>query len=118
MKKIFSFILLIIFIGLVFGFTNISLQEEEPAGKKIFIVNKCGTCHAIQSEGLTTNTKLKNVPDLSDVGTRRTADFIMKFITKKEKLNNKLHMIAFKGSDEDLKTLAKWLETLKPSEVK
>ena len=42
----------------------------------------------------------------------------MKFITKKEKLNNKLHMIAFKGSDEDLQTLAKWLETLKPSEVK
>ncbi|HCY76112.1 MAG TPA: hypothetical protein DHV28_09350 [Ignavibacteriales bacterium] len=118
MKKIFSFILLIIFVGFVFGFTNTSLQEEEPAGKKIFIANKCVTCHSVKAEDLISNTKLKNVPDLSDVGTRRNADFIMKFITKKEKLNNKLHMIAFKGSDEDLQTLAKWLETLKPSEVK
>lgn len=67
---------------------------------------------------MTTKSKKKNVPDLSYVGTKHNSDFISKFITKQEKLNDAQHPAAFKGSDEDLQTLAKWLESLKASKEK
>ena len=113
MKNIISYLSFIIFLSLIYGFTNLYIQDDEPAGKKIFVDSKCGSCHSIEAEGLTTKSKKKNVPDLSDVGTKRNSDFISKFITKQEKLNDAQHPMAFKGSDEDLQKLANWLESLK-----
>lgn len=115
MKNIISFLFLISFIGIIYGFTSFNSQGEEPAGKQIFVDSKCGNCHSIEAEGLTTKSKKKNVPDLSDVGTKHNADFIMKFITKQETMNDAQHPMGFKGSDEELLTLAKWLESLKES---
>ncbi|OGU30416.1 MAG: hypothetical protein A2057_11830 [Ignavibacteria bacterium GWA2_35_9] len=116
MKNIISFFFLISFIGIVYGFTNLDSQDDDPAGKQIFVDSKCVSCHSIEAVGLTTKSKKKNIPDLSDVGTRHNADFIMKFVTKQETLNDAQHPMAFKGSDEELLTLAKWLESLKVSE--
>ncbi len=118
MKNIISYLSLIIFLGFIYGFANFSTQTEEPAGKKIFVNSKCGSCHSIEAEGLKTKSKKKNIPDLSDVGTKHKADFISKFITKQEKLNDAQHAVAFKGSDEDLQTLSKWLQSLKTSKAK
>ncbi|HJY63080.1 MAG TPA: cytochrome c [Ignavibacteria bacterium] len=113
MKNIISFLALIIFISFLYGFTNFRSQDEEPAGKKIFVDNKCGSCHSIEAVGLTTKSKKKNVPDLSEVGSKHTSEFIVKYLTKQEAIDDVKHSIVFKGSDEELLTLAKWLESLK-----
>jgi len=106
------FLVLAVFLSFIYGFANSRLQEE-PAGKKIFVDNKCGSCHSIESQGLTTKSKKKNVPDLSNVGSKHTSDFIIKYLTKQESIDDVKHSMAFKGSDEDLLALAKWLESLK-----
>ena len=52
-------------------------------------------------------------PDLSTVGSERTADWISKWITKQETLNGKKHSVEFKGKPEDLKTLSEWVASFK-----
>ncbi len=80
-------------------------------GKAIFVAQKCTTCHAISSQGLPKENPKGG--DLSDVGTKHNADWIMAFITKQETLNGKKHMKKFGGTDEELHTLANWLASLK-----
>ncbi len=113
MTIIYKFIPIITAIILFAGFRALSLQEEEPAGKRIFIDNKCTSCHTVAAAGITSKTKKKNIVDLSDVGNELKSDFIIKFVTKQEKLEGVGHPIAFKGSEEELNTLVKWLESLK-----
>jgi hypothetical protein len=109
MNKVFglfiSFFILIIFYG--FGVNSTS---DHP-GKTIFIEKKCITCHSVDSEGVTSKAKKKN--DLSEIGSTYKADFLSKFLTKQENINNKKHGTAFKGTEDELKSLTSWLETLK-----
>jgi len=90
---------------------TITAQDKKAAtGKDLFQNAKCGMCHGIESEKLTTKGK---APDLSNVGAEKKADWITKYLKKEEKLNDKVHTIAFKGTDDELKTLSNWLATLK-----
>lgn len=98
-----------------FLFISIAIQGQDKkavTGKDVFVNAKCGMCHGIESEKLTTKGK---APDLSNIGVEKKADWLAKFLTKQEKLNGKAHMMAFKGTDEELKTLSSWLATLKKS---
>ncbi len=88
-------------------------QQEDHPGKKVFMDSKCTTCHTVQSQAITMKTTKKNMVDLSSVGTVYQANFIEKFLTKQEKIEDKSHPQAFKGSDEQLEQLAEWLTSLK-----
>jgi cbb3-type cytochrome oxidase cytochrome c subunit len=101
------------------GFILVSLfmvrlaAAEDPAGKTLFLANKCNTCHSLQADGI--EAKVKSTakvppPDLSTIGDVKTADWIVKYLKKEEALNNKKHAKAWTGKDEDLMTIAKWLE--------
>lgn len=114
--------------------------DEEPAGKKLFLDNKCNSCHTIASQGVEKKSSAeaeeakdaketkdakegeakeeasaskKKVPDLGGVGVERKADWITKYLQKTEAINGKKHMKKFRGTDEELATLAAWLESLK-----
>lgn len=106
MKKITLSIiaLFILFIG------TVSAQTKEHPGKKVFVDSKCQTCHTVESHELT--SKSKKAVDLSNVGGVYRANFLEQFLVKKEKINNKMHVQAFKGSNDDLHNLAEWLQTL------
>jgi mono/diheme cytochrome c family protein len=93
-----------------------SSQETEPAGKKIFLDQKCNVCHAIESQNIAKKTATSKSPDLSNLGAERSADWIAKYLTKEEKLNNKLHAKGWTGKKEDLTTLSNWLATLKKAQ--
>jgi mono/diheme cytochrome c family protein len=96
-----------------FLFLSIAAQAQDKkaeTGKDVFQNLKCGMCHAVESEKLTTKGK---APDLSTIGTTKKADWIAKYLKKEEKLNDKAHAMAFKGTDEELKTLSTWLASLK-----
>lgn len=95
-------------------------SETAEEGKKIFLANKCNMCHSLEAEKIEKTTggfqksKEKNVPpDLSNVGSRRSADWMKLYLMKKEKNQNVLHVRLYKGSETDLDTLTKWLATLK-----
>ena len=105
------FLLFVFTIVALYGLTFSMAKEKVPAGQKVFIDKKCGSCHSVESLDLT--SKKKDAVDLSATGDKLNADVIKTYVTKKEKLNDQLHKIAFKGTDEELAELAAWLETLK-----
>lgn len=111
MKNIVAYLLFVFTIVALYGFAFSNPVLDDPPGKTIFVNNKCNTCHSIQTQGVT--TKKTNPVDLSTIGKSYKADFLMKYLQKTEKINNKNHPAAWKGTDPDLETLTKWLGTLK-----
>lgn len=111
MKNIVLYLLFIITIVALFGFAFSMAQETIPAGQKIFLESKCTSCHSVTSAGITSGKK--DAVDLSQTGDNNQTDFIIQYLNKETKQNDKLHKIAFKGSAEDLKELASWLSSLK-----
>ncbi|MFO7447768.1 MAG: cytochrome c [Ignavibacteriaceae bacterium] len=115
MKNILFYILFVLSIVALYGLTFSFAQEKEPAGKTVYVEKKCGTCHSVESAGLT--SKKKDAVDLSNSGVNN-AETIAKYLKKEVKLDDKNHKTAFKGTDEELKDLAAWLESLKKEESK
>jgi len=83
-------------------------------GKAIFLQSKCDGCHAVSAQGIARTAPApegQEPPrDLSHAGRERDAAWIARWLQKKETVNGKKHIKGFKGSDEDLKTLAEWLD--------
>ena len=52
------------------------------------------------------------------MGLDKKADWIAKFITKKETLDGEKHKKLYKGTDEDLKMLSTWLGSQKAPKKK
>lgn len=114
MKNILIYLALVITIVALYGFAFTLAGNPEGDGKKVFVDNKCNMCHTVKSAGI--ESKKSDASDLSAVGKDQTAEFLMKYLKKEAKLNDKDHKSAFKGSDEDLKILVDWLQTLKGEE--
>jgi hypothetical protein len=83
-------------------------------------------CHTVYSAGIgepkaedakEEEEEASGPPDLSLAGTGRTAEWLSLFLQKKEALNEKKHMMKFKGTDEDLTALVGWILTLKAPEI-
>jgi len=96
--------------------------DATPAGQQVFVAQKCQMCHTVYSAGIgeppaedakKDEEEAEGPPDLSLAGTGRTAEWIGLFLQKKEALNEKKHMLKFKGTDEELAVLANWILTLK-----
>ena len=91
-------------------------------GKPIFLKHKCTMCHEIGTqkilrEGKTSAdttwiTTVGRAPDLSGVGHVRGEKWIRGWLKKTEAIHGRKHLLMFKGSEEELVTLAKWLESL------
>jgi mono/diheme cytochrome c family protein len=90
-----------------------SLAQE--AGQKAFMDAKCNRCHSISSHEIeaTVSSEKMRGPDLAKVGTKHDAAWITQYVKREVKMDDKNHRMAWKGSDEDLKTIADWLATLK-----
>jgi cytochrome c1 len=88
--------------------------------KPIFLKYKCNSCHSIEAQGITKKAVAGEAaetgdkpPDLSGVGVDRNAAWIVSFLQKKEKLDGKLHMKKFRGTDSELQKVAAWLGSMK-----
>lgn len=100
----------------------------EPAGKALFVANKCNGCHSIKTQGIGVDEAAKagaeegeeevgkdekQPPDLSEVGVKGDAKFLDGFLRKQLTLNGKKHKRRFPGTKEERATLIAWLMTLK-----
>lgn len=104
----------ILVLGLfVIGFlATAAFAQEEPAGKKLFLDNKCNMCHSVESASIEKKSPSAKGPDLSNAGAKDAA-WIAKWMGKEVDVDGKKHPVATKLSDPDLKTLVDWLATLK-----
>jgi len=83
--------------------------------KALFESSKCVRCHSIESQGVAAKPKEgeeEEIKDLSKVGAERSAEWIQKYLRKEEAIEGKKHKLKFRGSDEDIQTLATWLASL------
>lgn len=117
MKHLFIYLLFIFSIVIVYGFVfSIGQTDSADDGKSIFIEQKCTSCHSISVQDII--SKKKDATDLSLIGKSRDEAFLIQYLKKEVKLDDKLHKSIFKGSDDQLKILAKWLAALKQNKVK
>lgn len=91
-----------------------SVAAETPPGQRLFLAEKCNTCHAIEALGIEAKTKSETLrgPDLSTVGSRHSAGELAAYLARETTIGGEKHKKEFKGSDEELQALARWLATL------
>ncbi|MBX7151088.1 cytochrome c [bacterium] len=106
--------LLLIFasVGVISLFGSSGYTQTKDDGKTIFLATKCQLCHSIQSDGIERSGK-KEYSDLSKIGAKRTADWIMKYLKKQETIDGVKHMKVLTNNDTEIETLAKWLASHK-----
>jgi len=99
---------------LLFAPTLLFLGVSESAagdadGTTLYTTHKCNMCHAVASAGVEAKTKSETMlgPDLG--GTAREAAWITQYVKKETDIDGKKHKATFKGTDEELDALIKWL---------
>ena len=108
-SKVPALILTILLVALVFRSVIPSAQAAaDPAlGEKIYSAKRCGACHVIQGKGG------KLGPPLSDIASKRDAQWLKTFLKTPKAINPESKMSPFKGTDEELEALIAYLLTLK-----
>ena len=83
-----------------------SFDDDEETYKQ-----HCGECHGVKVADIAPTTKKDKDkgPDLTGIGEKFEADWIMKYIKKEADKEGKSHKKKFKGSDEELQVLVDWL---------
>jgi len=87
--------------------------QNEPAGQKLFMDNKCNMCHSVTSAKIDKKMATSKGADLSNVGATHDAAWLTKWLNKEVDLEGKKHSATAKLSEADMKTLTDWLATLK-----
>ena len=82
-------------------------EGSAEKGKTVYDAKKCGLCHTVDGSGG------KRGGDLSDVGDKRDAEWLTKYMKDPKSLMPEAKMPAFKGSDADLQDLVAYLLSLK-----
>ena len=116
MKDTLLYVLFISVIVALFGFAFSFSQEQTPDGKQIFLDSKCNKCHTVNSMDI--NSKKDDASDLSDAGSVGDVEFLKSYLLKEAEIDDKSHKTKFKGSEEELNTLAEWLASLKTETAK
>ena len=125
-----------VFMVIVAGRADLAGAAEGgiPAEQKLFLNNHCTSCHSIKAVKVEKKVDpaeevevkesavkepgaKKQPPDLSGVGLKHKSDWIQGWLLKKELIDGKPHKKKFRGTSDELKTLAAWLETLKTKPV-
>lgn len=91
---------------------SVAAPDDTPAGKQVFLDQKCSNCHGIEAEGISAKftTGPMAGPALDGVGSRHEAAWIIDFVQRETQLDGKNHKGPKpKASEEELQTLADWL---------
>ncbi|MBI3114649.1 MAG: c-type cytochrome [Candidatus Harrisonbacteria bacterium] len=105
-----------------------TLGDDQPTGKDVFLKYKCDNCHAVSSAGIAAKNKKVGAPDLIDATVRHDPAWIPRFIRKEEgaghvhcdkvpkERDGKQHMFRFAGTKEEEAALMEWLKLQKTPE--
>ena len=103
---------------LVTTFTVVPVAGAAAAGldgKAIFMAQKCNQCHAVSSVGIEAKVQSEKMkgPDLAGGLEKEDAATLNSYLKKQSKINDKLHKVDFKGTDEELSAVIEWLKQQK-----
>lgn len=98
-------------VGSVFSLIVLSAVSSGAAdiekGKKMYEAKRCGMCHGAEAQGGAMG------PSLLDVGSKRDADWLAKFLKDPKGTAPGAKHSAIKATDEELADLAAYLASLK-----
>jgi len=113
MKKLIYLFLILIVIVSIIQVDNINARSAQKDGAKLFVDMKCNSCHSVESFNIELKNKNSKAPDLSNIGSTRTPDFLFKYLRKEIEINGKKHGVSFIGNDSELGDLVCWMMTLR-----
>lgn len=82
-------------------------SDRISRGKQIYSEKQCALCHMVQGKGG------RSGPDLSDMGTKRDAQWLERFLISPSAMVPKAKMPSFKGSADEREALVAYLLSLK-----
>lgn len=105
-------------LGFVLGFvpgTAAADQADTAAGEALFEAQKCNTCHAVAAAEIEAKVKSPKMlgPDLSGYEVE-DAEALAAYLRRETKIDGEAHKREFKGTDEELQAICRWLESLEP----
>jgi mono/diheme cytochrome c family protein len=102
-------------LGALVAFASAATAAAQDAGQKAFEANKCSNCHSVDKVGIARKIESEKMagPDMSKVGDKHDAAWIVKFASREIMLDDKQHKNEYKGTKEDLQAIADWLASLK-----
>jgi len=90
---------------------TIPIAGDPVKGEKLFVLQKCSTCHPMNGKGI------KLAPDLGGIGLKRDAAWLAKFLVNPTPLDPKnpssVKMLPVKLKGQDLDNLIAYLLTLR-----
>jgi hypothetical protein len=92
----------------------VSLAQTEPAGKALFLAQKCDLCHSVAGAGIAATTKAEKLkgPDLSALVPEDPAA-LESYLRLQGELRGKKHKKEFKGTQAELEAILAWLKEQK-----
>jgi mono/diheme cytochrome c family protein len=111
MKRGVAAIAVVMLLG---GYSSTGFAEGKPAD--VFVSQKCNLCHSLKAAGIEAKVPKPKGGDLSGIGSQHDADWIRGVVKQETMIAGTKHPIPFKGSDEQLKTLADWLAAQKSAQ--
>ena len=102
-------------LGALVSLASAAGAAAQDAGQKAFEANKCSNCHSVDKVGIARKIQSEKMagPDMSKVGDKHDAAWIVKFASREIMLDDKQHKNEYKGTKEDLQAIADWLASLK-----
>jgi cytochrome c oxidase subunit II len=96
-------------VGTVFAAGMAVAQQSAvvDSGRQVFMKNGCHGCHTVGAMGTPIG------PDLSKVGTRYDADYFVVWLRDPAQQRPRAHMPKLELTEEDIRTLAAYLASLK-----
>ena len=84
-------------------------------GAQLFVELKCTKCHEVTSLDIKTTSKKdpSKVTDLANVGAERDSEWLLAFLKKEIKKDDKKHKMKFKGDQAQMQEIVAWMLTLK-----
>lgn len=110
-----SYIIFVFAIIALYGIAYADVISEIKGGKQIFMNSKCNSCHSLEIEDIEAKVKKNPAADLSKLDKDYSIEFLVKYLNKEEKLNEKFHPVGFKGDKQNLNELTTWLKSLNNS---
>ncbi len=88
--------------------------SADDAGKDEFLAQGCNKCHSVSTQDIEATIKSEKMrgPDLATAEDHEAA-WIVQYVNKEVQLNDKDHKAPFKGTAEQLETVANWVASLK-----
>jgi hypothetical protein len=99
-------------LALLLSFPPAGRAQESEGGKKLFLDNKCNSCHAVESRGIqkkgaASSGEKKGPPDLSGIGSARKAEWLMG-TRKRKRYSGQETYKSMHGNDEDRRLSNGW----------